>query len=90
VADALKAMTAFGAHEALNVMVGPLTISERFHVALASVAARKGRMADLAAAAQKAGVPLPEPARHAVGTPYSAFWVAPRCGSWRHPSTPMN
>jgi sarcosine oxidase, subunit gamma len=46
-------------------------------VALASVAARRGRMAELAKAAKVAGVPLPDPARHQAGSPYAAFWVAP-------------
>lgn len=73
----LVAMTALGAREAAVVTVGPLTITERMDVALASVAARRGRMADLAAAAKAAGVPLPEPARHQGGSPYAAFWVAP-------------
>jgi sarcosine oxidase subunit gamma len=70
-------MTALGAREAAVVTVGPLTITERTDVALASVAARRGRMADLAKAAKAAGVPLPEPARHQGGAPCSAFWVAP-------------
>jgi sarcosine oxidase subunit gamma len=70
-------MTALGAREAAVVTVGPLTIAERTDVALASVAARRGRMADLAKAAKAAGVPLPEPARHLQGEPCSAFWVAP-------------
>lgn len=73
----LQAMTAFGTRDAAVVTHGPLTISERTDVALASVAARKGRMADLAKAAQAAGVPLPGPAAHQSGTPFSAFWVAP-------------
>lgn len=34
-------------------------------------------MADLARAAEKIGRPLPEAARHAAETPYSAFWGAP-------------
>lgn len=76
-AKALQAMTALGAQTPAQVTVGPLTISERFDVALASVAARRGRMADLATAAQTAGLPLPGPARHEAGAPYSAFWVAP-------------
>lgn len=70
-------MTALGAREAAVVTAGPLTITERFDVALASVAARRGRMADLAKAAQAAGVPLPETSRHTGGAPYSTFWVAP-------------
>ncbi len=73
----LQAMTALGARDAAVVIVGPLTIAERVDVALASVAARQGRMADLAKAAKVTGVPLPEPARHQGGSPYAAFWVAP-------------
>lgn len=76
-ADALNAMTALGAREAAVVTVGPLTITERIDVALASVAARRGRMKDLAKAAKAAGVPLPDPAQHQAGAPYGAFWVAP-------------
>ncbi|MBL9048691.1 MAG: sarcosine oxidase subunit gamma [Tabrizicola sp.] len=70
-------MTALGAHGAAVVEIGPLRISERLDVALASVAARRGRMADLAKTAKAAGIPLPEPARHQSGEPYSTFWVAP-------------
>jgi sarcosine oxidase, subunit gamma len=73
----LQPLTALGRREATTVTHGPLTISERTDVALASLAARKGRMADLTKAAQKAGVPLPSPATHQSGTPYSAFWTAP-------------
>ncbi|MBL9073956.1 sarcosine oxidase subunit gamma [Tabrizicola sp.] len=73
----LMALTALGAREPAVVEIGPLRITERTDLALASVAARRGRMADLAAAAQTAGVPLPEAARHQAGTSYSAFWTAP-------------
>jgi sarcosine oxidase, subunit gamma len=73
----LRAMTALGAHDPAVVTVGPLTITERMDVALASVAARRGRMADLVTAVKAAGVPLPDPARHIGGEPFSAFWVAP-------------
>lgn len=73
----LQPLTALGKRDATVVTHGPLTITERFDVALASVAARKGRMADLSAAAKKLDVPLPGPASHLQGTPYSAFWVAP-------------
>lgn len=73
----LMALTALGKREATTVTHGPLTISERTDVALASVAARKGRMADLAAAALTAGIPLPGPATHQPGAPYGGFWVAP-------------
>lgn len=73
----LQPLTALGKREATTVTHGPLTIAERTDVALASVAARKGRMADLSAAARQAGLPLPGPASHQPGTPWSAFWVAP-------------
>lgn len=73
----LQAMTALGARGAAVVEIGPLRITERTDLALASVAARRGRMTDLSAAAQGAGVPLPEAARHQAGAPYSAFWTAP-------------
>ncbi|MFO1201958.1 MAG: sarcosine oxidase subunit gamma [Tabrizicola sp.] len=73
----LQPLTALGRREPATVTHGPLTISERTDVALASVAARKGRSNDLANAAQKAGIPLPGPATHQQGSPYSAFWVAP-------------
>jgi sarcosine oxidase, subunit gamma len=73
----LQPLTALGRREATTVTHGPLTITERFDVALASVAARKGRMADVASAAQTAGVPLPGPATSQQSSPYSAFWTAP-------------
>jgi sarcosine oxidase, subunit gamma len=73
----LQPLTALGKRDATTVTHGPLTISERSDVALASVAARKGRMADLAKAAKAAGVPLPAPATHQQGTPYGTFWTAP-------------
>jgi sarcosine oxidase, subunit gamma len=73
----LRAMTALGAHEPAVLTVGPLTITERTDVALASVAARRGRMGDLTKAAKGAGIPLPDPARYQTDAPWSAFWVAP-------------
>ncbi len=76
----LRAMTALGAHAPARLTVGPLTITERFDLALASVAERRGRGADLARAAGAAGLPLPEPARYRAGTPFATFWVAP--GMW--------
>lgn len=76
-ADMLRPVTALGGHAPAELAVGPLTVKERFDVALASVAARRGRVADLAKAAEKIGLPLPEAGRQAAGMPYSAFWVAP-------------
>ncbi|TAG10949.1 MAG: sarcosine oxidase subunit gamma [Rhodobacterales bacterium] len=68
-------MTALGAQEAAVVRAGPLTITERVDIALASLAVRRGQ--DLTAAAKTAAVPLPGPARYQAGAPYSAFWVTP-------------
>lgn len=73
----LQPLTAFGKREPVSVTHGPLTITERIDVALASVAVRKGRGTDLAKAAEKAGVPLPGASLHQDGTPYSAFWTTP-------------
>jgi sarcosine oxidase, subunit gamma len=67
----LRALTAFGAREAAVVTVGPLVITERIDLALASVAVRRGRGLDAAV------MPLPGPLRYQAGTPYSAFWVTP-------------
>lgn len=79
-ADSLHALTALGATEPAVHQIGPFRIAERFDVALASVACRNGREADVAKAAAKAGIPLPDPARWQGGTPFAAFWVAP--GMW--------
>jgi sarcosine oxidase subunit gamma len=76
VAD-LQAMTALGAKAPVSVTVGPLTVTERFDVALASVAARRGRMTDLSTAATAIPMPLPGPALHQAGPILSTFWVAP-------------
>lgn len=73
----LIALTALGRREPTTLTHGPLTITERTDIALASVAARKGRTADVAAAAQSAGVPLPAAATYHSGAPYGTFWVAP-------------
>ncbi|NHB78072.1 sarcosine oxidase subunit gamma [Rhodobacter calidifons] len=73
----LQPLTAFGKREPVSVTHGPLTITERTDIALASVAVRKGRAADLAKAAEKAGAPLPGPSLHQQGSPCSAFWTTP-------------
>lgn len=77
-AERLHALTALGHTAPERIEIGPYRIVERFDVALASVATRKGREADMATAATGARVPLPDPARWAAGDPYSAFWVAPQ------------
>ncbi|MCV2867574.1 sarcosine oxidase subunit gamma [Defluviimonas sp. WL0002] len=73
----LKSVTPLGHDMPESVTVGPITIAEVTDIAMASVAARQGRIADVADAAQKIGVTLPEAGRHAAGTPCSAFWTGP-------------
>lgn len=73
----LKPLTALGNDTPAAKTLGPYSFTERFDVALASVATRRGRDKDLAKAAKTAGLPLPAPARSVDGIPYSTFWVAP-------------
>lgn len=79
-AETLDALTALGHAEPRTATIGTCRIAERFDVALASLAVRKGRDKDVADAAAAAKVPLPGPARAEAGTPYAAFWIAP--GMW--------
>lgn len=74
----LRAMTALGAKDPRVMTVGPLTVTERFDLALASLAVRRGR--EVSALAKATGVPLPGPARYEAAAPYSTFWVTP--GMW--------
>ncbi len=76
-ADPLHQMTALGHTEPRVIDIGPYRITERFDVALASVATRRGRDADVATAAKASNVPLPMPAHAVVGVPFGAFWLAP-------------
>ncbi len=61
----LKSLTALGNDDPKIVEIGSYRIAERFDVALASVAARKGRQRAMAKAAKAAKVPLPGPAQSA-------------------------
>ncbi len=76
-ANQWNALTALGHDKAETVQIGPYRIVERFDVAIASVAVRRGQEAAFAAAAQATGVPLPGPSAHAAGAVYSAFWTTP-------------
>lgn len=71
----LKPLTPLGHAEPETVTVGPVTITEVVDRALASVASRLGREADVAAAAKAAGIPLPGASQSVEGTPYGAFWL---------------
>jgi sarcosine oxidase, subunit gamma len=73
----LKPLTALGADAPLVEQIGPWTITERVDVALASLALRRGREADLRGAAANAGLPLPSPSRAETGVVYGAFWMTP-------------
>ena len=72
----LKPLTALGHDTPETVTVGPFTIAERTDAALASLANRRNRNADVTRAAAAAGVPLPPPG-HAETATLAAFWLAP-------------
>ena len=76
-ANAWKSLTALGQDRAQVVAIGPYKITERFDLALASVAVRRGQEKAFATAAKKLGVPLPTVSSHAAGAVFSAFWVTP-------------
>lgn len=77
-ADTLHTLTALGHDAPETVTIGPYTITERFDVALASIATRKGRDKDVEKAATALNLPLPGPAQGAPGTPYASFWMVPQ------------
>ncbi len=76
-ANAWKSLTALGHDAAEVVAIGPYRITERFDVALASIAVRREQDKGFAAAAKKAGVPLPGASSHEAGKVFSAFWATP-------------
>ncbi|NBZ86237.1 sarcosine oxidase subunit gamma [Stagnihabitans tardus] len=73
----MKPLTALGKAEPLRETIGPWELVERVDVALASVAPRRGREAEVSAAAAKAGVPVPGVARAAEGEVFASFWLTP-------------
>lgn len=73
----LKTLTSLGYETPKTIKLGNVTITERFEVALASIAVRRGRDKDFKRRAKAGGVPLPPAARAEVGTTYSAFWMTP-------------
>ena len=74
----LKPMTPLGHGTPRIVTVGPVTIAEVDSFALASLAARLGREAEVERMATSAHVPLPGPGRHAADTLYASFWLGPQ------------
>lgn len=71
----LEPLTPLGHDTPRTVTIGPFTITERFDVALASVAVRRGDDKALARAAKAIGLPLPAVAAAEAGTPWSTFWI---------------
>ncbi len=73
----LKALTPLGADVARIARVGGVEIREVVDVALASLAARLGREAEVTALAQKAGIPLPAAGKNLQTEAYSSLWLGP-------------
>jgi sarcosine oxidase, subunit gamma len=75
VANLLHTLTSLGHGTPETATVGPVTITENVGVAMASLATRRGREADVAAAARAAGIPQPGPGRAEQGATYGAIWL---------------
>lgn len=73
----LKPLTALGHALPVTETLGPWTLTERFDVALASLAPRRGRLAEVEAAARTVGIPLPGSAQAEVAAGFGAFWMTP-------------
>jgi sarcosine oxidase subunit gamma len=73
----LKPLTPLGHETPHSVTLGPVTISEVTHTALASLAARQGEGKAVTDIADAAGIPLPPPGKAAQGATYAAFWLSP-------------
>ena len=72
----LKPLSALGHDTALVETAGPWVLTERMDVALASLALRRGREAEVRDKAQAAGVPLPGPGQSEAGV-FGSFWMTP-------------
>lgn len=73
----LKPLCALGGAAPKAVTIGPVTITERADVALASLAPRRGHEDALRAKAAGIGLPLPGPAEALAGRPWGAVWLTP-------------
>lgn len=76
----LKPISPLGHAEPAVEALGPCTLVEVVDIALASLAIRAGREADVARIAGAQGIPLPGPGQAAAGAACSAFWMGP--GLW--------
>ena len=71
----LKPLTPLGADTPQSVTIGSVTIAETTETALASLATRRGRQADVAAASASLGLTLPGPGQATISPLWSAFWL---------------
>lgn len=72
----LKSMTALGSCTPKTLEIGDYRIVERFDVALASLATRRGREKDVAKAAKAAKLDLPAPSQSGTSSAYGSFWLS--------------
>ena len=73
----LAPLTPLGHATPHSETIGPVTITEVATTALASLATRRGREADVARAAETLNLPLPGHGHAASGPVYAAFWLGP-------------
>ena len=73
---ALKPLTALGHDAPKLVTIGPYQIAERFDVALASLATRRGCEKEVAKIAKAARLALAAPAESEVEKTYGSFWLS--------------
>lgn len=73
---ALKTLTALGHDAPESVTIGTYKITERFDIALASLASRRGREKDVAKIAKAAKIVLAAPAQSTTGNTYASFWLS--------------
>ncbi|EYD73916.1 Sarcosine oxidase gamma subunit [Rubellimicrobium mesophilum DSM 19309] len=76
----LKPLSALGRETLAVETIGPVSTAEDADTALASLAIRRGREAEVMERAAQAGLPLPEPGRAESQGDWGAFWVSP--GMW--------
>lgn len=73
----MKPLSALGRSSLAFDTIGPFTIAETMDTALASLATRRGREAEVATRAAEAGLPLPGPGQAASQGEWAAFWTGP-------------
>jgi sarcosine oxidase, subunit gamma len=72
----LNSLTALGSDKPKVIEIGSYRIAERFDVALASLATRRGREKDIAKAAKAAKITLPEALQSTKSSVYGVFWLS--------------